>query len=188
MKRYFLYYLSLIVILSFIASCNATSKLYRIDEKNRIYKGQLSESTFNTLSQFLTTTTNSKLKDSIIIKYNYNNETCWDILDTKDDAYIMGFVARHQERVQQILKTRQNVSVFDFREPGNNLNKIIKWDNSIIIDSSKQLFDLLFKEHCSCGSSIIVMPDKRFVFLRSDPHLEALDLTQKQLDEILSKK
>lgn len=188
MKRYFLYFISLIAILSFIASCNTTSKMYRFDDKNRIYKGQLSESAFNTLSQFLTANSNAKLKDTIIIKYNYNNETCWDLLDTKDDAYIIGFVTRHKERVEQVQKNRQYVSLFDFREPGNNLNKIIKWDNSIIIDSSKLLFDLLFKERCSCGSSIIVMPDKRFVFLRSDSHSEALDMTQKQIGEILNKK
>jgi hypothetical protein len=136
----------------------------------------------------LTNTTNSKLKDTIIIKYDYNNETCWEILDQREDDYIMSFVTRHKERVQQVLMTRQNVSVFDFREPGNSLNKIKKLDNSIIIDTSKQLLKLLFKERCTCGSSIIVMQDKRFVFLRSDSHSEVLDLTQKQIEEILSKK
>lgn len=75
----------------------------------------------------------------------------------------MAFVTTHQEKVQKTLSTRQNVSVFDFREPGNNLNKIKKWDKSIIIDSSRQLFNLIFKERCACGSSIIVLPDKRFV-------------------------
>jgi hypothetical protein len=137
---------------------------------------------------FLNTVTNTSLKDTIIIKYDFNNETCWDLLDQKDDNHIMGFVARHQERVQHVLKTRQNVSVFNFREPGNNLNKIIKWDKSIIIDSSKQLFNLLFKDRCTCGSSILVTPDKQYIFIRSDSHFEALDMTGKQIEEILSKK
>lgn len=100
MKRYFLYFISLIAILGFIVSCNIISKMYHFDDNNRIYKGQLSESAFNTLSQFLTANSNSKLKDTIIIKYNYNNETCWDLLDTKDDIYIMGFETRNKERVE----------------------------------------------------------------------------------------
>jgi hypothetical protein len=188
MKRHFLYFISFITILIIAESCGTTSQLYRYDDKNKTYIGQLSDSTFAVLKKYLTITANSKLKDTIIIKYDYNNETCWTILDQSEDDHIMGFVRRHKERVQQVLATRQNVSVFDYREPGNSLNKIKKWDNSIIIDSSKQLLNLLFKERCTCGSSIIVMPDKRFVFLRSDSHSEVLDLTQKQIEEILSKK
>lgn len=86
-----------------------------------------------------------------------------------------------KKELSKLKKNRQYVSLFDFHEPGNNLNKIVKWDKSIIIDSSKLLFDLLFKDRCSCGSSILVMPDKRFAFLRSDSHSEALDMTQKQI-------
>ena len=158
------------------------------DDKNKTYTGQLSDSSFIILRQILTSTATSKLKDTIIIKYDYNNETCWDILDQKEDDYIMGFVTRHKERVQAILSTRYNVSMFDFREPGNSLNKIKKWDNSITIDRTKQFFNLLFKERCTCGSSIVVMPDNRFIFLRSDSHSEVLDLTQKQIEELLSRK
>lgn len=172
MKRNFFFIASLIALLFLTESCNS-SRLYGFDDKNRISHGQLSESTFNALKLFLTTATNTALKDSIIIKYDFNNETCWDLLDQKDDNHIMGFLARHQDRVQQVLKTRQNVSVFNFREPGNNLNKIIKWDKSIMIDSSKQLFNLLFKDRCTCGSSILVTPDKQYIFIRSDSHFEA---------------
>ncbi|MDE3144637.1 MAG: hypothetical protein KGL19_10815, partial [Bacteroidota bacterium] len=69
-----------------------------------------------------------------------------------------------------------------------NLNKIKEWDNSILIDSTKHLFNLFFKKRCTCGSSIIVMPGKRFVFLRSDSHAEALDYTQEQIEKLLTKK
>lgn len=187
MKRHIFYFISLISVMTIFESCDTTSKLYRFDDKNKTYTGQLSDSTFTVLKQFLTVKTNSKLKDTIIIKYDYNNETCWNILDQSEEAHIMGFVTRHKQRVEQVLANRQNVSVFDFREPGNSLNKIKKWDNSILIDSSKQLFNLIFKERCTCGSSIIVMPDKKFVFLRSDSHSESLDITQNKIKEVLNK-
>ena len=186
--RSFFQYCLFFTILMIIISCDSTSQLYSYDNKNRNYTGQLSESDYTALKQILTNTASSKLKDTILIKYDYNNETCWNTLDQSDDDYIMGFITRHKQRVQNFLATRQNVSVFGFREPGNNLNKIIKWNNSIIIDSTKQLFKLLFKERCTCGSSIIAMPDKRFVFLRSDSHSEVFDLTQKQIDSLLNNK
>jgi hypothetical protein len=185
MKKNISYIFSLILSLILIYSCSTTSQPYGADNNNKTYKSQLSDSNFIAIKQYLTKTTNSKLLDTIIIKYDFNNENCWSRLDENNDDYIMGFVTRHKERVQKVLATRPNVSVFDFREPGNNLNKIKKWDNSIIIDSSKQLFNLLFRERCTCGSSIIIMPDKRFIFLRSDSHSEILDLTQKQIEQKL---
>ena len=188
MKSIFQYFLLYISILTITISCGSTSQLYRYNDNDKNYTGQLRDSNFIALKQILTNATSSNLKDTILIKYDYNNETCWNILDQKDDDHIMGFVTRHKERVQKVLSTRQNVSVFEFREPGNSLNKIKKWDNSIIIDSSKQLFNLLFKERYTCGSSIMVMPDKRFVFIRSDSHSEILDLTQKQIEDLLNKK
>ena len=171
-----------------LESCEPTAQLYRHDDERKNYKGQLSELDYTALQQFLTAKKNAPLKDTIIIKFEYNNETCWDALDQKGDSYIMGFVTRHKERVEDLLDKRKNVSVFDFREPGNNLNKIVKWDDSIIIDSTKQLFHLLFKERCTCGSSIMVMPDRRFVFKRSDSHSEMYEMTKDEINTILHKK
>ena len=187
MKRMLKNLIITIYCLTLLISCGSTAKLYRPDNKNRIYSGRLDDASDASLRRFLATQTTSSLKDTIIIKYDYNNGRCWELLDQKDDNYIQGFVARHRERVQNFQATRPNVSLFDFREPGNNINKIKKWDNSIIIDSSKQLMNLLFKERSICGNSIIVMPDKRFVFIRSDSHSEAMDLTQDRILEYLTK-
>ena len=188
MKKTLSYFLSLIIVLTIAESCTTTSKLYPYDDKNRTFTGQLSDSEFVALKQYLISATNSNLKDTIIIKYDFNNETCWERLDQSEDDYIMVFVNRHQELVQQVLATRKNVSVFDFREPGDNLNKIKMLDTTIIIDSSKQLLNLFFKLHSNCGSSIIVMPDKKFLYIISDPHSEILHLTQKQIEGILNAK
>ena len=180
--------LTSLIVLIIAIGCNSTSRLYRRNDKNKIYTGKLSDSTYQSLKQFLTASTKSKVNDTIIIKYDYNNEVCWEILDLKDDDYIMGFVITHQERVRKALAARENISIFDFREPGKNVNKIKKLDTSIKIDSTKFLFNLLFKKRCVCGSSIIVMPDKNYVFLRSDSHSDALDYSKEQINELLTKR
>ena len=187
MEKYSQNLFSIIAAFTMVVSCGTSAKLYRFDDNSKTYTGQLSDSTYTSLKKYLTKATNKQLKDSIIIKYEYNNETCWSLLDEREDDYIMNFVKTHQEKVRKMESTRPGVSVFDFREPGNKFNKIKKWDKSIIIDSTKQLFDLLFKERCTCGSSIIIMPNKTFVFMRSDSHTEILDLTKKQIENILSK-
>jgi hypothetical protein len=178
----------MITLFTMAESCSTPAKMYYHSDINKTYAGQLNDSVYNAVKKYLVNTTSQNLKDTILIKYDYNNETCWDMLDQREDEHIMGFVTRHQQRIQYVRATRPHVSVFDFREPGKRLNKIKKFDQSIIIDSNKQLFKLLFKERCTCGSSIMIMPDKRFVFLRSDSHSEILYLTQMQIDEILGKK
>jgi hypothetical protein len=177
-----------LVALTILTRCGSTGELYSSYDKNKIYTGTLSDSSFISLKQFLIKTTNSQLNDTIIIKYDYNNETCWDMLDQKDEDYVKPFIPAHHERIRNILAVRKNVSIFEFREPGQNLNKIKKWDYLIKIDSTLFLFNLLFKERCTCGSSIIVMPDRNFVFVRSDSHSEAVDYTNKQIATLLTKK
>ena len=168
-------------------SCSSTARLYTPEDRNRVYSGTLDHNTNLSLRQLLARQAASDLKDTIIIKYDYNNEGCWDLLDQKEDNYVQAYVTRHKERIQMLQLTRPNVSVFNFREPGNKINKIKKWDSSIMIDSTRQLMNMLFKERSVCGNSIIVLPDKRFVYIRSDSHSEAMDLAQNKILEYLTK-
>ncbi|MDF3076681.1 MAG: hypothetical protein K0S09_570 [Sphingobacteriaceae bacterium] len=177
-----------IVCLTFLLACGSSERLYRTRDNLSIATGTLADSTYNSLRQLLSNKIVSPIKDTIIIKYDYNNESCWNLLDQQDDSYIQGFLTRSKERAQTLLLTRPNASVLNFREPGNNLNKLKKWDSTIIIDDSKQLMNLLFKDKATCGNSIIVVPDKRFVFIRSDSHFMASYLAQAKILEYLASK
>ena len=126
----------------------------------------------------------AELKENLI---SHNNETCWDELDKRSDDYVIPFITANQERVKSLLTLRNNVSIFAFREPGVNFNKIKKWDKSIIIDSDRYLFNMLFKERSTCGNSIIVLPDGRYVVIRSDSHSEAMEYSQGKIIELLTK-
>lgn len=171
-----------------VTSCNSTAQLYRPDNKEKIYFGYIKDSSYSQLKRVLSSYSNIQLKDTIIIKYDFNNETCWDRLDEETKKHIEMFIPRSQARIQQKMMARPYLTVLRFREPGNNLNKIVKWDSSILIDDKKELFNLLVKESSICGSSIIIMPDKRFLFIRSDSHFEALEMNKRQIEDILNKK
>ena len=171
----------------YMLGCTPARKLYRSNDKNKVSSEKLSDSTFANLKQYLTSITKTQLKDTIIIKYDYNNETCWDLLDQEKDDYVNLVISSRMDRVKKIESERNNVSIFAFREPGDKFNKIKKWDKSIIIDSDRYLFNLLFKERSTCGNSIIVLPDRRYVFIRSDSHSEAMEYSQEKIIELLTK-
>lgn len=167
-----------------LTGCGSSAKLYRDDDPSRIYSGTLDDTTNTALRNFLSGTT-SMLKDTIIIKFDYNHDKCWEMLDRQNKDYIERILKGYQKRVEKARDERVDVSVFTFRERGKNISKSKKWDNSIVIDSSAQLMNLLFKERSMCGNSIIVLPDKKFVFLRSDSHFEAINLTGDQIESYL---
>ena len=177
----------LFFIILYMLGCSPAKKLYRSNDKNKISSEKLSDSTFANLKNYLTSITKAQLKDTIIIKYDYNNETCWDELDKRSDDYVIPFITANQERVKSLLTLRNNVSIFAFREPGVNFNKIKKWDKSIIIDSDRYLFNMLFKERSTCGNSIIVLPDGRYVVIRSESNSEAMEYSQGKIIELLTK-
>ena len=188
MKKYLLPFLSIITILSVSIGCTNSSKLYQLNNRNRNKAGILSETSFTELHRFLNLVKSHSITDTLIIKYDYNHETCWNILDQGDDERIKSMITSGKQWMEKLATARQNVSFFHFRELGNDLNKIIKWDDSIIIDSSKLLLNLLFKQRSTCGTSIMVMPDKRLIYVRSDSHFEVFDLKQKDIEAILGRR
>jgi len=188
MKNRKIIFLSFLV-LTLTQNCTTTSKVYYpYNDKKRVGNGLLEDTIFISLKSFLQKYTQDIIKDTIIIKYDYNNETCWNNLDESDDERIMKFVKRKQQSMKQVSQSRKNISLFNFREPGDNLNKLKLWDSTIIIDNRKELYNLLFPHKFNCGNSILILPDKRFIYIGSDPHSEAFYLTGKQIEGILNDK
>lgn len=173
-----------LLLQTFALTGQSSSRLYYYNDAESRYAGELTDSIYYAVKQYLTQKTQSTLQDTLIIKYDYNNERCWNNLDGYGKKYIMRFVTTNQQRIRKTLLARPQVSIFTFREPGDMLNKIKKWDSSVIIDSSLQLFSLLFKERCTCGNSILIMPDKTFVFIRSDSHSEIFNLSKNQIEAL----
>lgn len=178
-------YLTLFVVL-FISS-NSKAQVYTHGDKDRIIKGELNEPDYAHLKQILLENTKTILQDTLIIKYDYNNETCWMFLDKKSDDDIASSISIRQDQVRNVSQNRKGVSIFKFKEKGSNLSKVVERDSSIFLDRKKQLFRLLFKKRSTCGNSIIILPGRKFILLRSDSHFEAMNYTRDQMIDILAK-
>ena len=173
--------ISFLIVVSFHFGCSDTNRIYASYDKGKLIAGILSDSGINTLKNIIKFYSNGEIRDTIIIKYEYNNESCWDILDQHGDDYIRGIIKSKQSRIYENLKHRNNISVLTFREEGTNFNKVIAWDSTIIVDNNHRLYDLLFFDRSICGNSIIILPDKRYILTRSDSHFSSLSRTKKQI-------
>ena len=179
------YFILFVTILGMLA-LNSNGQFYKPGDKGKFIKGELSEADYTSLKSILLENSKSVLQDTLIIKYEYNNETCWMFLDKLNDDEIASSIKIRQLQIQKACLVRKGISVFKFREKGLDLNKVVERDSSILIDRKKQLFRLLFKKRATCGNSIIVLPNRKFILIRSDSHFEAINYTQDQISDVLA--
>lgn len=125
------------------------------------------------------TSKNIVVKDTILIKYDYNRESCWNNLDERNDGYIKDVLKNFQNHIINFNKNHSGAVAVNFREPGKNINKLKLWDNTIMIDESFFLKNLIFSKKKICGNSAIVMNDGSYVIRSSDPHFNLLDAVKK---------
>jgi len=160
--------------------------MYNDKDNGKVIHGILNDSAYTALKEFCQLQSSSKINDTIIIKYDFNHEHCWSNLDMGDKDHINRVIDNYNASITNSVNSRPSISVFQFREPGNGINKYKKWNTSIGIDSSRLLSNLLFTDQVVCGSSAIILPDKRFILIRSDAHFEALRYTSEMTTAILN--
>jgi len=173
------------VLIVIFIGCKSASHIEQASDKENIYFGYITNLTYDQLKQFLSSE-NIPVNDTVIIKYEYNGETCGSRYELPDDT-IRAYNLKRQNYIQQKMIGRPNISVYRFREPGRDINKRVELDNFIIVDKKLFLFKTFFKKRYTCGSSIIIMPDRRFVMIRRDSHFDALEFTQGEIAEVLNR-
>lgn len=164
-----------IIFISTFSNCSS-SKLYRT---GKYFKGSLNDSDYVKLREYLHVKT-----DTIVLKYDFNRETCWDNLDRADDSYIRTVVKNYQSLIDSISKLRPQISIYQYREPGSQINKFKKWNEQIKIDNGL-LRKMIFTEKTVCGTSAVILPDKNYILIKSDSHFEAVLLTKDVLSVLL---
>lgn len=139
----------------------------------------LDSSKYANVFSFLSRYNKLEVGDTIIIKYDFNKESCWNALDLKDDEYIFQIIKQKRNYITVYSTNRLKLIVFQLHEKGKKFNKVISRDLDIKEDSSNYLFKTLIKRRTKCGSSIIILPDGRYFVNTSDPHFELLSFELK---------
>ena len=158
----------------FLTNCSVKYKNNYIS-KNSVTQGTLTDSVYSQLTNILYESSGNIAKDTIIINYNYNYQDCWRYLDLQNDNYINNVIFSRTTRIRTKLHYSKNTSVYRFKQIGNNFNKVILRDSSILTDKKSELYDLLFNHEIKCGNSILIYPDKKFIYLKNDSHFKLLD-------------
>ncbi len=77
-----------LAICSMITSCT-TSKLYLTNNKQ---SGILTEAKADSIRHYLDKILGEQIQDTVLIKYEFDNETCWNVLDGQSDQYISSVI------------------------------------------------------------------------------------------------
>lgn len=160
---------------------------YDYNTRGKCMKGKLSDSNYNALKIYLQQyLPDKKLKDTIVIKYDFNNADCWHASNEDEDSIVLKSVHHYQRFVNLKVSERPGITVLEFREKGNQISKYRKLNDFVKVDSGF-LQQLFFYEKVTCGTSVIILPDQQFLLLKSDPHFDALFIfsEKESLDTLL---
>ncbi|WP_316824904.1 hypothetical protein [Pedobacter miscanthi] len=164
-------------------------KLY-VDEEKRYQAGTLTNAQIDSLHTFLKQNERLALKDTIIIKYDFNQDACWDDLKYQNSEFLNNVRWTFQKNILEKAEARPKVAIYQYREVGERFSQIKSKGLEIETDPGF-LKKLLFKEITTCGTAAIILPDGKFLLVKSDPQFSALLLTagdiQKKLLENLVK-
>lgn len=156
-----------------------------ISNNSNISIHRLSTADYNALAGFLSKYTGSILKDTIYIKYDFDNDPCWDSLEKRSSVFIHTIIGAYRNEIKEALVQRPGISIFQFKEKGKSRSKFKKWNTDIITDRNNDISDLLFKRNATCGSSAIVLPGAIFLLIPGDAHFSALKIDQQQIISLL---
>lgn len=172
-------YLCFLTIAVLLYSCSS-SKLY-VDEEKRYQAGSLSQTQLDSLQSYLRENDRVKLKDTVIIKYDFNNDACWNDLNGQNAEFINNVRWAFQKNIIDKSAKRPQVAIYQYKEQGKNFSDVKSSGLEIETDAGL-LRRMLFKEITTCGTSAIVLPDGKFLLVKSDPQFSALLLSGRDLD------
>jgi hypothetical protein len=165
--------ISLIFVTSIYISCKVpvTPSAAKND---KVVRGTISYSQFRLASQELQSILGQNLKETLFIKYDVVKDDCDRFSERMADDVIANFVRQDIAAIQKISTNYTNVTAVHLRETGTNFSRFVKWNDSIRVDKNGSIFKSLFQGRYTCGSTIIVFPDKTFVLVNSDNKFAAL--------------
>jgi hypothetical protein len=179
-------YHSFIFITSFILLLMAFSCSPKIYRDHQFWTGKLKPVQLDSLKFYLQQNKTVTLKDTIIIKYEFNHGDCSNTLISFTLPEVDTVIKNHNNYINSISKARPQVSIYQYREKGKSFGPYKSRNAEIKIDSGV-LKMLLFKDPASCGTSAIVLPDGRYLLYKSDSHFRAIDFNKQEIEEALKR-
>ncbi|MBB6239721.1 hypothetical protein HDC90_004380 [Pedobacter sp. AK013] len=172
---------TLLFLSALVYACSP--KLY-VDESKRYQAGTLTDSQVDSLHLFLKQNERLALKDTIIIKYDFNKDVCWKDLSYQNAEFLNNVRWAFQKNILEKAEARPKVAIYQYREEGKSFSPVKSKGLEIETDSGF-LRKLLFKEVTSCGTSAIILPNGKFLLVKSDPQFSALILNAQDIEKKL---
>ncbi|TCD26756.1 hypothetical protein EZ456_12425 [Pedobacter psychrodurus] len=141
-------------------------------------KDRFSLAKVDSVRDYLSAISNKPVKDTVIIKYDFNYESCWNALDEQPDNYIARIIISTNDFISKYKIAHPGTSVYQIKESGKNFNKLVLWNNKILTDGG-YLRKNIFTKKTTCGTSLVLYPDGSYKFFYSDPHFMPLQPAKK---------
>ncbi|MBB6236236.1 hypothetical protein HDC90_000847 [Pedobacter sp. AK013] len=161
------------VILSIFSIAIVSCTVQKPVSKNEKHNNQFSQTKVDSIRNYLSAISDKPVKDTVIIKYDFNHAGCWNALDQQTDNYIAKIIISTNDFISKYKISHPGTSVYQIKESGKNFNKLILWNKKILTDGG-YLRKNIFTKKTTCGTSLVLYPNGSYKFFYSDPHFMPL--------------
>lgn len=147
--------------------------------------GTLDSNTVESLRVLIQKSSSKISYDTLLIRYDFNNEKCWTYWETQPDEHLLEYLSHRYLVDDSIGRVRKRLGYFRYREPGNGVPKFVSLNSNVRIDSTYWLQKNIIQKQGKCGTSVMIFPDHRFLRIYDDPHDELLFAKPERLMEII---
>ncbi len=178
------YYLIIIIVL--LCACKPKDIRDNSLEFKNYEVGFLEQEKFSQLKSYLQDLTQTALKDTMYLKYEYSNKKCWESLDQKKESELLKIINSHNHNYYKKNKEHYGANVIRIREDATWFNQFIALNDLILTDKNNLIKNTFNLKEEMCGNSIVVFKNGQYIVKYNDSHFSLLDNDSNTLTTILN--
>ncbi|MBC7937482.1 MAG: hypothetical protein H7Y86_19215, partial [Rhizobacter sp.] len=152
----------LILVIQTIFAAVGLAQVQQPVTQANITTGRLTTAEYDSVRTLLKQYSTIDLKDTIILKYQYDVVPAGNQPNTLDVEIIQQMVTGELRKLHSAMAKRKNISLFNLTAPGTAADSLLMYNNLAMIDTSGILQRLLLTRKSST-SSVILMPGRQFI-------------------------
>ncbi|RYY69589.1 MAG: hypothetical protein EOO13_09105 [Chitinophagaceae bacterium] len=173
-----------IIIPLMMVSLFTMGQQYNVGLQQNTVCGQLSKAQYDSIRSVLQAYQYLPLKDTLIIKYQYESTLMVPVASENDDL-IQQSITEELRMLHGAQIHRKNISLLNLMEPGGRADTLAKYNNLANVDEAGVVHRMILNENKNFNS-VILFPNRKYICINSADGWAALKLKSGELQQVLS--
>jgi hypothetical protein len=173
-----------VIVVLFFSTSVSYGQQYSVALQQHTISGQLPAAQYEALRSLLQGYSILPLKDTLIIKYEYDMQQT-GIPVVENDDIIQQNITTELRMLHNAMLKRKNITLLSMIEPGNRADSMKIYNNMVNVDLAKSVYRLLLND-LNAVNSVIILPSGKYICFNSADGWAALRVSGGEIQQLLS--